>query len=590
MASDSGTSDTVMCGLGPDDRDPCPPDPPMLARVKYLGSFPVTGQDHASRADNVRLRLQELRANSSAKSVLLVISVAGIKVCSPDGQGVLMAHALRRISYATCEPLHAQFSFLAREPRGQLSLQYCHSFLAGSPQQAEELNSIVGNAFRMAYAAQLQRQDATLSHGKSNINNNNIFVNNNNNNNNNNNELRHTWAQHLISSRSAPPPAPPPLPPAAPAAPAAPSAMSRPATTASSSTLPTSRLASTILNPCSPESDDSNSPTELNSYRRLGDKPPLIKRLAMGFTGRETVDEDASDVAPLVAAVVESPTNNNMVEDSPVTSHAPPLHGVHGVQGSLAGPLAALHAHLQSRATATATAMATMAAMAHADHPKHIDVRLTQCAHAGSMDLADLKNKRISQISSCSSGVSSSSPGTLSAAPAAAPAPAARCGAAPTPPPLPERTDSLVMRPEDGDLKSAPWFQAGIPREIALEVLGREPVGAFMVRESTTKLGCFALSLRVPRDFQPSGIAHYLILRTNKGYKIKGFTKEFSTLLALITHHSVMPELLPVPLALSRKHVNSSRTDSSRDFADVDNDPDYNTLADFRKIMADLNV
>lgn len=58
-------------------------------------------------------------------------------------------------------------------------------------------------------------------------------------------------------------------------------------------------------------------------------------------------------------------------------------------------------------------------------------------------------------------------------------------------------------------------------REIALEVLGREPVGAFMVRESTTKLGCFALSLRVPRDFQPSGIAHYLILRTNKGYKIK---------------------------------------------------------------------
>ncbi|KAE8747616.1 hypothetical protein FOCC_FOCC005595 [Frankliniella occidentalis] len=76
-----------------------------------------------------------MQANNSAKSVLLVISVAGIKVCSPDGQGVLMAHALRRISYATCEPLHAQFSFLAREPRGQLSLQYCHSFLAASPQQ-----------------------------------------------------------------------------------------------------------------------------------------------------------------------------------------------------------------------------------------------------------------------------------------------------------------------------------------------------------------------------------------------------------------------------------------------------------------------
>lgn len=58
-------------------------------------------------------------------------------------------------------------------------------------------------------------------------------------------------------------------------------------------------------------------------------------------------------------------------------------------------------------------------------------------------------------------------------------------------------------------------------REIALEVLSHEPVGAFMVRESTSKPGCYALSLRVPRDFTVSGIAHYLILKTNKGYKIK---------------------------------------------------------------------
>lgn len=58
-------------------------------------------------------------------------------------------------------------------------------------------------------------------------------------------------------------------------------------------------------------------------------------------------------------------------------------------------------------------------------------------------------------------------------------------------------------------------------REIALEVLSHEPVGAFMVRESTSKPGCYALSLRVPRDFTVSGIAHYLIVKTSKGYKIK---------------------------------------------------------------------
>lgn len=46
-----------------------------------------------------------------------------------------MAHALRRISYATCEPQHAQFSFLAREPRAHFTLQYCHSFITESAEQ-----------------------------------------------------------------------------------------------------------------------------------------------------------------------------------------------------------------------------------------------------------------------------------------------------------------------------------------------------------------------------------------------------------------------------------------------------------------------
>ncbi|TGZ52416.1 Uncharacterized protein DBV15_10266 [Temnothorax longispinosus] len=48
---------------------------------------------------------------------------------------VQMAHALRRISYATCEPQHAQFSFLAREPRAHFSQQYCHSFITESAEQ-----------------------------------------------------------------------------------------------------------------------------------------------------------------------------------------------------------------------------------------------------------------------------------------------------------------------------------------------------------------------------------------------------------------------------------------------------------------------
>lgn len=121
-----------------------------------------------------------------------------------------------------------------------------------------------------------------------------------------------------------------------------------------------------------------------------------------------------------------------------------------------------------------------------------------------------MKNEKCKRISSISSGSSGSGQ----------PASQDRNFFIPTPPPLPERTDSLNNK-EEGELRIAPWFQAGIPREIALEILGQEPVGAFMVRESTSKPGCFALSLRVPRSFQPTGIAHYLIIRANKGYKIK---------------------------------------------------------------------
>ncbi|XP_031834371.1 EGFR adapter protein isoform X5 [Nomia melanderi] len=312
-----------------------------------------------------------------------------------------------------------------------------------------------------------------------------------------------------------------------------------------------------------PSSDESNSPTELNSYKRLTDKPPLIKRLAMGLTGGRDVlglnGED--DSCPLVSgsSTPTSPSNrphsggyiNETIIDSegtrPAYNKIPPSES------------------LDNTINASITA-------------KNFNIENNRIGHnspPSSGTETEFKSKRRSQISTSSSSV---------------PADGSTHGSTPTPPPLPERTDSLNNRSEEAELRKAPWFQAGIPREITLEVLSQEPEGAFMVRESTSKPGCYALSLRVPREFQPSGIAHYLIMRTNKGYKIKGFTKEFTTLTALITHHSVMPELLPCPLSLSRYNPSFVKSDSNKDFADIDSDPDYNTLADFRKMMADLNV
>lgn len=61
---------------------------------------------------------------------------------------------------------------------------------------------------------------------------------------------------------------------------------------------------------------------------------------------------------------------------------------------------------------------------------------------------------------------------------------------------------------EQTELKNEPWFQIGVPREISLEVLRRKNPGEFLVRESSTKPGCFALSLRAPPPAPK--VVHYL--------------------------------------------------------------------------------
>uniref|UniRef100_T1IJ98 SH2 domain-containing protein n=1 Tax=Strigamia maritima TaxID=126957 RepID=T1IJ98_STRMM len=384
-----------------------------------------------------------------------------------------------------------------------------------------------------------------------------------------------------------------------------------------------------LMTPSSTSSEEIISPTELNSYKRLVDKPPLIKRLTMATATTTFVDSSCEEeLRPLVkdmagnvahglsgyvnegmgsstdnisdeVSVQESGFQYRRHSNSPSTQRclskangkiqsipSPPLTDSYMDQSSDSSKRSSRSSESQNSLVQESVTIQDPTENCTFLHSNTILIQEREVTGMVMKSCEAKVNKRISQQSGSS------------------------CSSESSPPPLPERYecrnlvkcmimtfhthryDSLQSSndSEEGELKKAPWFQAGIPREIALEVLSQEPVGAFMVRESTTKPGCYALSLRVPREFQPSGIAHYLIMKTNKGYKIKGFTKEFTTLTALITHHSVMPELLPCPLSLSRYNPNFSKHDSNQDFADIDDDPDYNTLADFRKIMADLTV
>ncbi|XP_071043920.1 uncharacterized protein [Parasteatoda tepidariorum] len=541
--------------------------------IRYVGSFHVSGSDQNERTEFVRVQLKHLRDAGPKRSVLLVISPTGIKVCTLDGKSVLMAHALRRISFATCDPEHHQFSFLAREPNGPYNLQFCHSFLAKDLKVAEELSEVVGSAFRMAYAQQLQqtplssgsqldRQPARLHSSPVHLG------------------LaafpttcredarpatRVCWSKKLmekfkqndsitsstmelcnqsISSTSSE---------------SSNNSLQQPATNSSrlkQNNFPLDSWSS--LGACS-SSEENISPADVNSCKQIKDKPLMQKNLDVvqeNVLGDDHRDNTRSpNECTSKVSSCDNATNVNVRVSSETKSYGFKPFKKYTLENSTQTPTA----------------------------PPRSDTLNS---------LVDRFSKRSNQsLPDCSVPSSSSETGECSGASGGSQntkdnEEVAASSSNTSPPTPPERYDSLyVAISEEKKLRGAPWFQAGIPREIALEILNQEPVGSFMVRESTSKPGCFALSLRVPREYHRSGIAHYLILRTHRGYKIKGFTKDFTTLSALITHHSVMPELLPCPLSLSRYNP-SFRNHDSEDMVDSD----YNLLSDFRKILSDLNV
>ena len=113
----------------------------------------------ARKSSSIRDNLAVLKAGyDQGKDILLNISLRGITVSSSDHHAVMMTHPLKNISYATCDPASCLFSFMSRDPTSPPHLQQCHTFRLRTPCQAEELNTIVGTAFRAAYALQMQRE------------------------------------------------------------------------------------------------------------------------------------------------------------------------------------------------------------------------------------------------------------------------------------------------------------------------------------------------------------------------------------------------------------------------------------------------
>ncbi|XP_016956131.1 uncharacterized G-patch domain protein DDB_G0278987 isoform X2 [Drosophila biarmipes] len=105
---------------------------------------------------------------------------------------------------------------------------------------------------------------------------------------------------------------------------------------------------------------------------------------------------------------------------------------------------------------------------------------------------------------------------------------------------------------EEPELLACPWYQPRITAKAATEHLQQATPGSFLLRRSTPRH--FELVLRLERI---NKVKSYPVQSTrNQMYRLKGAKKQFTSLKALITHHSVMAEQLPLTLDLPReRHV-----------------------------------
>ena len=68
----------------------------------------------------------------------------------------------------------------------------------------------------------------------------------------------------------------------------------------------------------------------------------------------------------------------------------------------------------------------------------------------------------------------------------------------------------------------------------------------------------------------------------------QGLNKEWPNMSALVTHHTVMPEMLPCTLRLPRTAANPNFNEQEQE--ELEDDEDYQKLADCKNMMKDLRL
>ncbi|XP_069775168.1 SH2 domain-containing protein 5 isoform X2 [Narcine bancroftii] len=118
--------------------------------VEYVGSFTVENQDIEGMTWRIHQQLHFLKRFPRKMAVILKFSSQGIKMYNENKEMLLMAHALKRILYTTCQPTDCQFAFVTRNPCRPPSELFCHLFLTAQPNEAMILNLQLCRMFQVA--------------------------------------------------------------------------------------------------------------------------------------------------------------------------------------------------------------------------------------------------------------------------------------------------------------------------------------------------------------------------------------------------------------------------------------------------------
>lgn len=173
-----------------------------------------------------------------------------------------------------------------------------------------------------------------------------------------------------------------------------------------------------------------------------------------------------------------------------------------------------------------------------------------------------------------------------------APAPAVAKAPPPTKPSAPKADASGGDAPGgSNDLAGVAWYQPGIPREIAMELLNLSEEGSFIVRDSSSQPGHFALTMKA------SGLMHhYIIRKVPQGYCLGSEDqgqKPLGDLATLIIDYSRSKGCLPMCLNLDTfNKLDEESDDEDDDDGDASSfvDPDYQSLKELGINAGGINM